>query len=183
MALDKDYRKKEANEIIEGCINGDRKSQELLYRKYAAKMYGICKGYSNDNETAKDILQEGFIKVFRNIKDYRGGSLDGWVRRIIINTAIDFYRKSVQELKVVTIEDYKLEPIENKTLSNMNVNHLLNFIQELPEGARLVFNLFAIEGYSHKEIATKLNISEGTSKSQFNRARFLLQDMILKTNV
>jgi len=176
MAFDNDFIE---DEVIQGCIKGDRASQKLLYQRYAKDMFGICKGYSGDTSSAKDILQDGFIKVFKYLKDYKGGSLEAWIRRIIVNTAIDFYRKSVREMNVVELEDY-VSYVDSDILEQLNAEDLLKLVQKLPKGARLIFNLYTIEGYSHKEISEKLNISVGTSKSQVNRARSLLQNWILQ---
>ncbi len=168
-------------EIVRGCIESNRQMQELLYRRYAKEMYGICKGYTRDIETAKDILQEGFIKVFRNIKYFKGESLKGWIRRIIVNTAIDFYRKSIRENNIIVeLEDSHIALVENDILERLQYEDLLKLFQKLPNGARLVFNLYAIEGYTHKEIAEELGISESTSKSQLNYARKILQDEFWK---
>lgn len=165
-------------ELVAGCLREDRKMQEMLYRKYAKTMYNICLAYEPDRDSAKDILQESFIKVFRNISDYnKQGSLQGWIRRIITNTAIDHFRKvKIEEKRFINVDLVKRED-EPHVLEvySFNTNDILNKVQQLPEGARLVFNLFSLEGFNHKEIAEKLGISEGTSKSQLNRAKQLLQ--------
>lgn len=142
-------------------------------------MFGICLGYSNDYSTAKDILQEGFIKVFGNFKDYRKeGSLEGWIRRIIVNTAIDHYRKSVRTFKTIELEDQAVEPMDSNVVEKLNTEDLLKLINQMPEGYRIVFNLYVVEGYSHREIAEQLQISEGTSKSQLARAKKFLQQRL-----
>ena len=169
-------------DLVNGCIKKNRKYQELLYRKYAGKMYAVCLNYARDREIAQDILQEGYIKVFKKIKDFKqNGSLEGWIRRIIINTAIDYYRKASRynELLDKELKREESEFSENSIIENINADEILNYLKKLPEGARMVFNLYAVEGYSHKEIAEKLNISEGTSKSQFSRARSLLQQWLM----
>lgn len=167
-------------QLITGCLKNDRRVQELLYRKYANEMYSICLAYEPDRDNAKDILQEAFVKVFKSIKTYDGkGSLKGWIRRIITNTAIDHYRQKEKEKSFVDVDK-----ISNTTPSNheefgiLESQDILAQVKRLPEGARVVFNLFALEGYSHKEIAEMLCITEGTSKSQFSRARQLLQEWI-----
>ncbi len=168
-------------ELIRACLQNSRQAQEVLYRQYASKMYHICLSYTGDRDAAKDILQEAFIKVFKNIQDYNTtNSLEGWIRRIVTNTAIDFYRK---EKRLRYFEDSSDRTHEHVSLPanqylKLNADYVLQHIRRLPEGARLVFHMFAVEGYSHKEIAGKLNISEGTSKSQFNRARILLQEWL-----
>lgn len=170
------------NEIlINGCLRNDRHSQELLYRKYAGKMYGICLSYTGDREEAQDILQEGFVKVFRNIKSYSSqGSFEGWIRKIIVNTAIDYLRGRKQGDEFIEMENIYDHTDYHNVLDDLALSDILDQIKNLPRGARMVFNLYAVEGYSHKEIARILNINEGTSKSQFNRARSILTDLLEK---
>jgi RNA polymerase sigma factor (sigma-70 family) len=147
-------------------------------------MYAISLGYAGERPMAQDILQESFIKIFRNIKHYRNdGSLEGWVRRIVTNTAIDHIRQRKRTnnyLEAETSESHL--HTENSALNTLGFNEVMAHVGRLPEGARLVFNMYALEGYSHKEIAEKLEISEGTSKSQVNRARKLLMDFVGKMN-
>lgn len=144
-------------------------------------MFGICLGYVNSRDEAKDILQDGFIKVFASLKNYKGvGSLEGWVRKIIVNTAIDYYRKALKDQKNVSVEKADNMEVETSVLERMHAKDVLELIHKLPEGARIIFNLHVVEGYNHNEIAGMLNISEGTSKSQFSRARSLLQGWINK---
>lgn len=167
-------------QLVEGCRKHERKTQELLYRKYAGEMLRVCLAYEPDRDEAKDILQNAFLKVFRNIEAYNGdGTLKAWIRRIINNTAIDAYRKK-QKDRTVRIDDVSQlnEPVEEVS-DPLVCQDLLREVEKLPDGARIVFNLYAIEGYGHKEIAEKLNISEGTSKSQLNRARKLLNQQIM----
>jgi RNA polymerase sigma factor (sigma-70 family) len=168
-------------ELVVGCLREERMMQEMLYRKYAKTMYNICLAYEPDRDSAKDILQEAFIKVFRSISEYKQqGSLQGWIRRIITNTAIDHFRKvKIEEKRFINIDLVKKddEPQIHEVYS-LNTKDIMNKVQQLPEGARLVFNLFSLEGFNHKEIAEKLGISEGTSKSQLNRARQLLQEWL-----
>lgn len=165
--------------LLSYCIEGNRVYQEIFYKKYASKMFGVCLGYVNSRDEAKDILQEGFIKVFASLKKYSGnGSVEGWIRRIMVNTAIDYYRKSIKDLRNVDIEEAKNIDIETSVLEQLYANELLDLVQKLPEGSRIIFNLFVIEGYSHNEIAELLNISTGTSKSQFSRARAILKEWI-----
>ncbi len=170
--------------IISGCRKNDRRSQEILYRHFSKKMYAISMGYAGERPMALDILQESFIKIFRNIKNYRNdSSLEGWVRRIVTNTAIDHIRQRKRINNYLEAE--KTEPLlhtENSALKIMGFNELIEQVGRLPEGARLIFNMYALEGYTHKEIAEKLQISEGTSKSQVNRARKLLMDFVGNMN-
>ncbi len=171
---------KEIEELISGCNGGDRLCQELLYRKFAPKMFGICMRFAKNKVEAEDILQDGFIKVFINLKSFRNEChIEGWIRRIIVNTAINHYKK-----KSPTLNDLDLElsdvPFygDYSPMQNLNKQELLKYIKELPKGYRMVFNLNAIEGYSHKEISEMLKISINTSKSQLARARKALQQKI-----
>ncbi|MFN2394609.1 MAG: RNA polymerase sigma factor [Bacteroidales bacterium] len=169
--------------ILEGCRQGKRQYQEILYRRYARKMYGICLSYAGNRPLAQDMLQEAFIKVFKNIGNFKSqGSFEGWIRKIVVNTSIDMLRQTGKEQFID--EEYTDLHIsaENDALPKLQLKDLLEFIARLPKGSRMVFNLFAVEGYTHKEIAQELDISEGTSKSQFNRARHLLKDWIEETH-
>ncbi len=168
-------------EMIEGCKRGNRKSQELLYKSFASKMLTVCARYAKDNFEAEDILQVAFVKIFEKIKDFKGdGSFEGWVRRIMVNTSIEFYRKNSRMLAVVDIDHAPETPVQENQLSKINMADLLRIVQSLSPGYRMIFNMYAIEGYSHKEIAEELGISEGTSKSQLARARAILQENIKK---
>lgn len=165
--------------IIDGCRKGDRKSQYILYESYSRKMMGICMRYVNDVMDAEDIVQNGFVKVFNNIEKFRGeGSFEGWMRRIFVNCAIEHYRRNVNMYPVLDIEYHEPDAMDESAVSHLNSEDLLNLIQKLSPGYKTVFNLYAIEGYSHKEIGTMLGISEGTSKSQLARARVILQKMV-----
>lgn len=172
-------------EILKGCKKNKRFYQEILYRKYAKKMYGICLSYAGNRELAQDILQESYIKIYKNIKDFKmEGSLEGWLRKIVSNTAIDQLRKNHKTQNFIAESSLlKVEVKEADGFENLKTKDVLEQVSRLPEGARLVFNLFALEGYTHKEIAKKLNIKEGTSKSQFNRARKLLMMWLNKVSI
>jgi len=168
------------DDLIRGCRENNRKSQEMLYRRYAKAMYNLCLIYESDRDNAKDILQDAFIKIFRNIASFdREGSLKGWMKKIITNTAIDHYRKNCSEAQFIPLENI-VQPFSNEesVASILNTEDIISQVNRLPDGARMIFQLYAIEGYSHKEIADLLNISEGTSKSQINRAKQLLQQWI-----
>src|ERR1051325_908861 len=167
-------------ELVQGCLNNDRSCQEMLYKKYSSSMFGICLGYAKDRDDAKDILQEGFIKIFGNLKNFKGGSLEGWIRRIITHTAIDFYRKKVRMQNTVDVEEVHDLAVDVSVLEELGAKDLLMLMRQLPEGAKLIFNLYIVEGYTHKEIAEMLGVTEGTSKSQFSRAKHLLQNLISK---
>jgi RNA polymerase sigma-70 factor (ECF subfamily) len=166
--------------ILKACLKGDRRSQQQLYQLFVAKLYGVCLRYSDNEEEAKEILQEGFIKIFTNLKQFKNkGSLEGWMRRIMINTAMEYFRKNSNFL--LYDNDTKLESVQVKyehVIEDLNKKDLLKMIQDLTPQYRMVFNLYAIEGYSHQEIAEILNISEGTSKSNLSRARALLKRRI-----
>ena len=168
----------EIKEIIKGCLAGDRRDQEILYRRHASKLYAVCLQYSGNDEEARDILQEGFIKIFENLKNYKHeGSFEGWMRRITVNTALEKFRSRHNLYRVDDIDSIQepdAEP-DNQDYAGLEANDLLDIIRELPPKYRMVFNLYAIEGYSHKEIGTMMNISEGTSKSNLSRARDILQ--------
>jgi len=166
-------------ELIEGCISGDPLAQKQLYDRFSPKMYGVCLQYSNDSEEAKDILQEGFIKVFRKLKQFKGkGSFEGWVRKIFINTALERFRGKVNLVPVEDPIELPTINLSEKIISELSAQELLQMIQELSPQYRMVFNLYAIEGYSHVEISKKLKISVGTSKSNLSRARVILQEKI-----
>ena len=169
-------------DILKGCIKNDRLYQEILYRKYAKKMYSICLSYAGERDMAQDVLQESFIKVFKSIRNFKAdGSLEGWIRRIVVNTALDQLRQKSRLQKYITEKDEILkESEETSAIDNLKTQDILNQVAKLPDGARVVFNLYALEGYTHREIAEILEITEGTSKSQFNRARKLLMDMLNK---
>jgi RNA polymerase sigma-70 factor (ECF subfamily) len=166
-------------DIIRGCLQNSAAMQKMLYDKYAAKMYGIAVRYAHDPEDAKDILQDGFVKVFQNLSKFKGtGAFEGWMRRIFVNTAIEHYRKKNNTYEIQESHEEQINDREVTALDKLAAVEILNMVKSLPNGYRTVFNLFAIEGYSHKEIADLLNISEGTSKSQYARAKALLQEKI-----
>ena len=168
--------------IWERCMSKERQAQSELYQLFAPKMYAVCLRYARDQDEANDILQNGFIKVFSKGHLYEGkGSLEGWIRRIMVNTAIESHRSN----KIIFLSTEELEREEIGKIATFSVNHLdykdlLALIKKLPMGYRTVFNLYAIEGYNHKEIASMLAISEGSSKSQLSRARTWLKERIQK---
>jgi RNA polymerase sigma-70 factor (ECF subfamily) len=159
--------------LINKCKLKDRKAQSEIYQLYTGKLFALCLKYSRNYQEAQDNLQNGFITIFNKIEQYNfKGSFEGWLKRIIINTALQTYREK-NVLNLVTEEIP--EEIDEEHVS---LDFLLKLIQELPNRYRLVFNLYVLDGYSHKEIATMLNISEGTSKSNLSRARVILRDKI-----
>jgi RNA polymerase sigma-70 factor (ECF subfamily) len=172
--------------IIAGCIEKKRSSQERLFKLYYGKLMGATLRYTNDNDTAQEIVQEGFIKIFEKITKFENtGSFEGWMRRIVVNTAIDYLRKSkrdnwVQENEINTKDEYSNPTEENElqTALEIKAEYAIQAIQELSPAYRTVFNLYVIENYSHKEISELLGISEGTSKSNLSKAKFNLQKII-----
>ena len=168
--------------LIEKLKKNDRKAQEAFYRFFAPKMFGVCMRFSTDSDDAEDIMQEGFIRVFRYVKDFRGeGSFDGWVRRTIVNTAINHYKRRIKRSFTKPIEHAgSAAGFDANIIERMSADEILVVIKELPDGYRTVFNLNIIEGYTHKEIGEMLGISENTSKSQLSRARASLQKKLEK---
>lgn len=165
-------------EIIKRCIKKDRKAQRYLYKIYAPVLLGMCMRYVVNRAEAEDILQEAFVKIFFNVKNFSGtGSFEGWMKRIVINTAITHYHKNLKRRYHYDVSDmYDLKSDEAEFgHAEFTQEELLNVISTLPDGYRMVFNLYAIEGYKHKEIAKMLDVDINTSKSQFSRARKLLQ--------
>jgi RNA polymerase sigma factor (sigma-70 family) len=167
-------------ELIQRCQTGDRKAQEMLYKQYASKMLGVCLRYATDKMEAEDMMQNGFVKVFQKMSDYRGeGSFEGWIRRIMVHSSIEYYRKHHKLMQMVDIAESGYdEGINAAAPANLSAKDLMNLIQQLSPGYRMVFNMYAIEGYSHKEIAETMGITEGASKSQLSRARGLLKQQI-----
>lgn len=169
------------SDLIKGCIEGDRQMQQSLYNRFSPKMYGVCLRYAGNVEDANDILQEGFIKVFKNLAKFRGeGSFEGWVRRIFINSAIEQYRKKV---KLYNVSEVYENTVEDKSLNALDIlatKDVMSIVNELSPGYKAVFNLHVVEGYSHNEIAKMLGINEGTSKSQLARAKGVLKKIIEK---
>jgi RNA polymerase sigma factor (sigma-70 family) len=162
--------------LVEGCRRQDRIVQRQLYERFAGKLFVVCKRYVRDPEEAEDILQDAFVKIYRHIDSFRFECpLEAWLKRIVINTALKAIRK--QKPWENTADVQELAPILPQA-DALNYQYLLQLIQELPPGCRAVFNLYAIEGYNHPEIAEMLDIAEGTSKSQYSRARGLLQQKI-----
>ena len=167
-------------QFIKRLVDKDKTAQVEFYQYFSAKMYGVCLRFAKDVDDANDMMQEGFIRVFNHIADFRGeGSLEGWVRRTMVNTAINFYKRKLRKGKTVSIDVVAERRDESVYIvEQMSVKELLALIQQLPTGYRTVFNLNVIEGYTHKEIGEMLNISENTSKSQLSRARGVLQKKI-----
>jgi RNA polymerase sigma-70 factor (ECF subfamily) len=168
-------------QIIEGCAKHERKAQQLLYDKYSRFLMGVCLRYATDRGEAEDILQESFLKIFFNIKDFSGtGSFTGWLRKVAVNTAITHYHKNLKFRYHIDIEEFV--SVETGTLSFeedfFTSDELFKVLNELPPGYRMVFNLYAVEGYKHKEIAEMLGIDINTSKSQYSRAKAAIREKL-----
>jgi len=171
----------EDKKLIEGCLAGKQISQEKLFKKYYGLMLGVCLRYSKNNFEARDILQEGFVKIFSNLSNFKfEGSFKGWMKKIMIHTAIDKYRKNLTIPVYSEINDNTNLQVNNDIISKLNSEDLLKCLNTLPYGYRTIFNLYVIEGYSHKEIAEKLGINEGTSKSQLFKAKLQLKEIVLR---
>lgn len=166
-------------DFIEACIRQERWAQQKLYEDHYSQLMAICLRYAKDQDEALDILHEGFIKVFRNIKKYKAGtSLKAWLHRIMVNTAIDYYRKMVRRRTEDIDEAYEIEGTDPTIIDKMSADEILKLVQSLSTSYRMVFNLYVVEGYSHKEIADQLGINESTSRSNLVKARGKLQDLI-----
>jgi RNA polymerase sigma factor, sigma-70 family len=171
--------------LVEGCIDKNINAQKQLYELYAKKMLSVCIRYVCDEDDARDLLHDGFIRVFDKIVDYQGtGSFEGWIRRLFVNICLEKLRKSKKDLQQ-SIDNYSenVEMIDNSIVDigeKMDADRLLSYIKELPEQFRSTFNLFAVEGYSHDEISEMLGIASATSRSNYFRARMLLQKRIEK---
>jgi RNA polymerase sigma-70 factor (ECF subfamily) len=171
-------------DLIKMCIKGDRRYQNALYSRFAPKMMAVCFRYSRNLQDAEDTLMEGFVKVFENIAQFKQeGSFEGWIRRIMVNTAIAKFKKNNPFGIIINIEKihYSITSDEN-IYDQLGAKVLINMIQQLPPAYQMVFNLYSFEGLKHREIAEQLGISEGTSKSNLSDARNLLKKMINKTN-
>jgi len=155
--------------------------QEELYRRFSPRMYSVCLRYAGNTEEAEDILQEGFIKVFRKLDSFRGeGSFEGWIRRIFVNTAIEHFRRKRYLQPVTEKEENTLEGSYLSVLDDLAERDIMALVRQLSPGYRTVFNMYVVEGYTHKEIGDIMGISEGTSKSQLSRAKIILQDLVKK---
>lgn len=166
--------------LIQKCKKRDRKAQEQLYRIFSGKLFSVCLKYSRNKAEAEDNLQDSFIIIFDKIEQYNfKGSFEGWIRRVTVNTVLQKYRE--ENIFDIVSDNLQEEVTVEPESENVSLDYLLNVIQELPDRYRLVFNLYVLDGYSHKEIAALLDISEGTSKSNLARARMTLKDKIEKT--
>lgn len=167
-------------ELIQRCLKADQRAQKALFEKFGRKMMGVVLRYVPDREQASDVLQDGFVKVFQHLSSFKGdGSFEGWIRRTMVNTALDHLRRrKLMKIDTDISAAQHLAGEAEKSVGKMRVEELMKIIQEMPPGYRTVFNLFAIEGYSHQEIADELGVTESTSKTQFHKARSYLMKII-----
>lgn len=167
-------------QLLEQCQRNDRRAQRYLYDHFKARLMGLCRRYAASREDAQDMLQETFVKIFMKIKQVESAErLDAWVRSVAVRTAIDHYHKKKRMEPVYTEVDYRVAGADYQlVLENLADEHLISLINQLPEGCKMIFNLFEVEGYTHMEIAELLNITEGTSRSQLHRAKYLLKQKL-----
>ena len=172
-------------QLVKNCLKGKREAQQLLYEQHAEYMLGVCYRYTKSMLDAEDVLQEGFIKVFKNLHQYKSdGELGAWIRRIMVNTAINFLKQQSRTRVDLSFNETNLHPVSNDDPEiNLTVKELAELIRQLPTGYQTIFNLHAVEGYTHVEIGVLLGIHEGTSRSQYARARALLVSWIKKNVV
>ncbi len=170
------------DELIRGCLKDDASCQKEIFNRFAGRMLGVCNRYARNNGDAEDILQDAFIKVFDKMHQFKfEGSFEGWIRRIVVNTALKKYslRRYEKEIVGYEIKDKDESSMEPSAYAHLNQKEIMNLINTLPDGYRLIFNLYVIEGYQHDEIAEMLGIQSGTSRSQLVKARNMLQKQIL----
>jgi len=167
--------------LIELIKKRDESAFVELYEKFSGRLFGVCLRYSKSSADAEDLLQESFVKIYENIQNYKGtGSFEGWLRRITVNNCINYYRKTITE-KVIASDNYVVDDIVEETVfSKLATDDILNLIQELPEGYKIVFNMFVIEGYKHSEIAEILGFTESTSKTQLLKAKKQLMERVIE---
>lgn len=168
-------------QLIEDCKAGKQSAQSQLYKAYASVLYGVCLRYARDETEAEDTLHEGFVTIFNKVNQFAGkGSFEGWMKRIMVNIALEKYRKRyrLHTVEDITVYDYKT--VNEDVYANINAKELMQLVRDLPPRYRMVFNMYAIDGYNHKEIAEEMGIAEGTSKSNLARARKILQDKIIE---
>lgn len=172
-------------ELIEGCLKGQSNHQKALYEQYKVPLFRVCLRYAKDKMEAEDMLQDGFVKIFTDLHQFKGtGALGGWMRKVMVNAALQHIRKHKKFESNIELDDISnLHHTNEIATGNLNAQALTALIQKLPTGYRTVFNLFVIEGYSHKEIAELLNINENTSKSQLSKAKAALRKVLEKNVV
>jgi len=179
MSRNRTYTEKE---LVEGCIQNDRRCQEVLYRKFFPKMIQMCMRNTNDRDIAMEIVNNGMLKVFKKLHTFKfSGSLEGWIRKIVYHSLADYFKKHSKYLHFLVLEE-KDDVVHEKSVSNLFYEDLLSLVGRLPDNTQEVFRLYAIEGFSHKEIGQQMGLSEGTSKWHLSSARKQLKEMIEKTN-
>ncbi|WP_295237194.1 sigma-70 family RNA polymerase sigma factor [Sediminibacterium sp.] len=171
--------------ILVGCLNNDPSAQRELYNRYSPKMLSVCYRFGNSREDAEDMLQEGFIKIFTQIHTFQNkGAFEGWIRRIIVHTCINFLKKNKKFSNSIDLDQADYLEVKEETMpSVMQARQIIECIRQLPLGYRTVLNLYAMEGYSHKEIAEMLDIEESTSRSQYTRAKVMLEGILIKKRI
>lgn len=172
-----------SRQLITSCIKGDRHAQSMLYKQFSTKMFGVCMRYAKNREEAEEIMQEGFVQVFRSLQNFNyTGSLEGWIRKIMVYCAIQHYRTKPKMHPSIDINQLQIEQMaDEQILNRIQKKELLKMIQALPPAYRLIFNLYVFEGMKHREIAEQLGIAEGTSKSNFFDAKLLLQKAVINS--
>ena len=173
----------QSTQLIQDCIDGNRHSQSQLYELFVPKMFAVCLRYCKNREEAEEIVQEGFVQVFKSLKNFRNeGSFEGWIRKIMVYGAIQHYRSKSKMYPVINIETANVEEVGNENIiAQLGKKELLKMVQALPPAYRMVFNLYVFEGLKHREIAEHLGISEGTSKSNFFDAKIILQKAVISS--
>ncbi len=171
---------KEETLLVKKCCRGNQHAQKTFYDRYSDKMMGVCYRYVHNRQDAEDVLQEGFIKVFTSLSQFKfEGSLEGWVRRIMVRTAINYLNKNKRNRQQLDVDEVIRKSLDTADMG-LRKQDIMNMLSNLPEGYRMVINLYAIEGYSHKEIGEMLHISEGTSRSQYSRGKKMLKEIQAK---
>jgi RNA polymerase sigma factor (sigma-70 family) len=170
------------DQLIQGCLQQHRASQKQLYSEFAEQMLGVCYRYTKSLADAEDVMQEGFVKVFKNLQQYKGdGELGAWIRRIMVNTALNYLKRNSKYQGDLSFDNVTMHPVaDDDPQMLLDTRELVNLLRQLPAGYQLIFNLYAVEGYTHVEIGKQLGISETTSRSQYSRARALLITWIKK---
>ena len=173
------------DELVKQCLNNNQSAQKELFVRFSSKMLGVCLRYTPSMDDAEDVLQEAFVKIYNKLDKYSGmGSFEGWIRRIVVNTALDFLRKNKKTQLHSSIDDIGFAiKKEQFIVEDLTAKELMKIIQQIPLGYKTVFNMYAIEGYSHKEIAQELDISESTSKSQLSRARKAIKLLLIENKL
>jgi RNA polymerase sigma-70 factor (ECF subfamily) len=172
-------------QLIKGCVNGDHRSQKLLYETYSSRLYAVCLRYMSSREEAQDVLQDSFVKIFNKIGSYNfEGAFEGWLRRVVVNTALEQLRRNKHKFEE-RFEEFEPDTnfVTNEAEGKIEVEALMKSLQSLAIGYRTVFNLYVVEGFTHAEIANQLGMSEATSKSQLSRAKKILQNIIIQQHV